>query len=128
MIITNMDIETQVAVQFVVSFLSGNFSQELVDKYGKILLKLLVEKFQDHWYPENPAKGSAYRCVTIEKHIDVVLAKATLEADIDAELLQQSLPKRLDLWIDPSEVSYRIGLYNKLLFRVTSVALFLILF
>jgi len=104
-----MDIETQVAVQFLVSFITDKVTDIEREKFSDALLRLLAEKFRNHWYPEKPSKGSAYRCVSIEKTFDVVLTKAAKEASIDADILENNLPDRMDLWIDPSEVSYRIG-------------------
>lgn len=107
--VTAMDVEIQVAVQFIVSFLSGKLSEEDTEKYSNCLLKLLIEKFEGHWYPDKPAKGSAYRCISVENQIDNVLLKAAQETSIEPDMLSSLLPKKLDLWIDPAEVSYRIG-------------------
>ena len=104
-----MDIEIQVAVQFLVSFLDEKISSEEVESFRKELRSLLAKKFEGHWYPEKPAKGSAYRCLSIEESIDTVIVKAAEKVKIDMEMITNNLPKKLDLWIDPSEVSYRIG-------------------
>lgn len=104
-----MDVEIQVAVQFIISFLNEKFSKKELDVFKEELRSLLLKKFDGHWYPEKPAKGSAYRCLSIENHIDNVLLKAAEKSALDIQILCQTLPKKLDLWIDPSEVSYRIG-------------------
>jgi len=107
-----MDIEIQVAVQFLVSFLDEKISSEEVESFRKELRSLLAKKFEGHWYPEKPAKGSAYRCLSIEENIDTVIVKAAEKVKIDIEMITSNLPKKLDLWIDPSEVSYRIGAHG----------------
>eukprot|EP00111_Clytia_hemisphaerica_P022440 TCONS_00065948-protein len=107
-----MDIEIQVAVQFLVSFLDEKISSEEVESFRKELRSLLSKKFEGHWYPEKPAKGSAYRCLSIEENIDTVIVKAAEKVKIDIEMITSNLPKKLDLWIDPSEVSYRIGAHG----------------
>lgn len=68
-----------------------------------------MKKFNGHWYPEKPTKGSAYRCISIENQLDAVLIKAVEQSRITVTDLSDCLPKKLDLWIDPAEVSYRIG-------------------
>lgn len=107
--INTMDVEIQVAVQFIISFLSGKFTKEKENNLMIQLRKLLTKKFEGHWYPEKPSKGSAYRCLSIENHLDAVIIKAAKHSGIDISALSMHLPKRLDLWIDPAEVSYRIG-------------------
>ena len=104
-----MDVEIQVAVQFIISFLTGKFLKEEVDDFLKELRKLLTEKFDGHWYPDKPAKGSAYRCLSIENHLDTVLVKAAEKSNVNLSSVTTYLPKKLDLWIDPTEVAYRIG-------------------
>ena len=104
-----MDIEIQVAVQFIVSFVNGKFSKSCFENFENQLRKLLIVKFHGHWYPEKPSKGNAYRCISIENSLDAVITKAAKHAEIDVQVLSSLLPKRLDLWIDPAEVSYRIG-------------------
>ena len=108
----NMDIEVQVAVQFVVSFLTTKCSKFEQEQFVKHLAKGLTTKFEGHWYPEKPSKGSAYRCVSIENQMDAVLTHAAMESNFHSSVLTDNLPKKMDLWIDPSEVSYRIGNLN----------------
>lgn len=104
-----MDLEIQVAVQFVLSFFAGKFSKDKENNFVSLLKELLMKKFNGHWYPEKPTKGSAYRCISIENQLDAVLIKAVEQSRITVTDLSDCLPKKLDLWIDPAEVSYRIG-------------------
>lgn len=104
-----MDIEIQVAVQFMASFLDGKISQEDIDNFSNELRKLLSTKFEGHWYPDKPAKGSAYRCLSIEENLDTVIIKAAENSKVKLDFVKTNLPKKLDLWIDPTEVSYRVG-------------------
>lgn len=104
-----MDIEIQVAVQFLVSFLDEKVDSAKVSSFKVKLRGFLAKKFEGHWYPDKPAKGSAYRCLSIDESIDTVIIKAAENVNVDLDIIIQHLPKKLDLWIDPSEVSYRIG-------------------
>lgn len=112
-----MEIELRIAVEFLLSFVVNKFNVKDTEGFVKTLVKLLKEKFEGHWYPEHPNKGSAYRCISLCHQLDAVLIKAALATGFDVKLLEQSLPSRLDVWVDPREVSYRIGNYIYLLLK-----------
>ncbi|KAG8549362.1 hypothetical protein GDO81_021469 [Engystomops pustulosus] len=82
-----------------------------VEIFGDHLLKTLTKKFTGHWYPEKPVKGQAYRCIRINQHDR---EETILEACVHSSLKYQdlSLPKEMTLWIDPYEVSCRLGEEN----------------
>ncbi|XP_051934204.1 protein BTG3 isoform X1 [Hippocampus zosterae] len=73
------------------------------------LLVALKEKFQDHWYPDNPSKGQAYRCirVNLSNSQDPELMRACKESGV--QFCELGLPPVLTLWVDPGEVACRIG-------------------
>lgn len=63
-----------------------------------------------NWFPERPTRGSGYRCLRINHKMDPLIARAARGVGIDDSLLLRSMfPHELTLWIDPREVSYRIG-------------------
>lgn len=77
---------------------------------GEQMLEHLRIKFQGHWYPERPNKGSAYRSIRISKEkVDKVLVNAAFDVGLDLQEILDTLPNDLTIWIDPGEVSYRIG-------------------
>jgi protein Tob/BTG len=77
---------------------------------GEQMLEYLRIKFQDHWYPDRPAKGSAYRSIRISKEkVDKILVNAAIDIGLDLQEILDTLPNDLTIWIDPGEVSYRIG-------------------
>uniref|UniRef100_A0A8C5GDW7 Anti-proliferative protein domain-containing protein n=1 Tax=Gouania willdenowi TaxID=441366 RepID=A0A8C5GDW7_GOUWI len=45
--------------------LKNNVKAEKIDLFGKRLAVVLQEKFEGHWYPENPSKGQAYRYCSV---------------------------------------------------------------
>ena len=81
-----------------------------VNMLGEQMLEHLRIKFQGHWYPERPTKGSAYRSIRISKEkVDKVLVNAAIDVGLDLQEILDTLPNDLTIWIDPGEVSYRIG-------------------
>ena len=77
--------------------------------FGEELENALRDKFQGHWYPDKPFKGSAYRCLKITDPSDPVLNRAARESGNPISDIIENLPADLAVWIDPGEVSYRMG-------------------
>uniref|UniRef100_A0A8C5GNX7 Protein BTG3-like n=1 Tax=Gouania willdenowi TaxID=441366 RepID=A0A8C5GNX7_GOUWI len=84
--------------------LKNNVKAEKIDLFGKRLAVVLQEKFEGHWYPENPSKGQAYRCIRVNNlhQQDPELLRACRESGIKYSDL--GLPWEITLWVDPGEV------------------------
>lgn len=54
-------------------------------------------------------QGSAFRCLKTGDPIDAVLDRAARESGVPITDILENLPSELSVWIDPGEVSYRIG-------------------
>ncbi|CAM4680324.1 unnamed protein product [Leuciscus chuanchicus] len=67
------------------------------------------QHYRQHWFPHAPCRGSGYRCLRINRRMDPLIGKAASAVGLAQEQLSKSLPIELTLWVDPSEVSYRIG-------------------
>lgn len=80
-----------------------------IEMFRRTLEELLRHHYQHHWFPEKPCKGSGYRCLRINHKMDPLIAKAGDVCGFNEEDLRKLLPNELTLWIDPQEVSYRIG-------------------
>ncbi|XP_033242677.1 protein Tob1 isoform X2 [Drosophila miranda] len=104
-----MHIEIQVALNFVISYLYNKLPRRRVNIFGEELEKALRDKFQGHWYPEKPFKGSAYRCLKTGDAIDSVLERAARESGVPISDILENLPHELSVWMDPGEVSFRVG-------------------
>ncbi|CAH1118883.1 unnamed protein product [Phaedon cochleariae] len=104
-----MHIEVQVALNFVISYLYNKLPRRRVNIFGEELEKALKDKFQGHWYPEKPFKGSAFRCLKTGSPVDKVLERAAVESGVPIADVLEHLPQELAVWVDPGEVSYRIG-------------------
>lgn len=84
-------------------------NMEQLNVFCFVLEDLLYLQYEKHWFPETPERGSAYRCIRINHKMDPVILKAGIKSGFDEEILVELLPLELTVWIDPSEVSYRIG-------------------
>ena len=104
-----MHLEIQVALNFVISYMYNKLPRRRVNIFGEELEKALKTKFEGHWYPNKPMKGSAFRCIKTGDPIDPVLEKAAREAGMEIREIKENLPEDLAVWVDPGEVSYRIG-------------------
>ncbi|XP_067124519.1 protein Tob1-like [Centruroides vittatus] len=104
-----MHVEIQVALNFFISFLYNKLPRRRVNQFGEELEKALKLKFQGHWYPEKPYKGSGFRCLKTTPPLDPVFEIAARDSGMDLVDIQENLPQELSIWIDPGEVSYRMG-------------------
>jgi len=107
--------EINSAIKFLVNELAqklGEFPEETSETLKKSLREHLIERIDGHWYPNKPIKGSAYRCLNIsidDGSVDSVLLKAGEEIGITKSGMMAVFPKGLALWIDPNDVSCRLG-------------------
>ncbi|XP_037603546.1 protein BTG3 [Sebastes umbrosus] len=83
-----------------------------IDVFVERLAAALQENFKGHWYPENPSRGQAYRCIRVNRfhRQDPELLRACRESGVQYSDL--SLPRELTLWVDPGEVCCRFGEQN----------------
>ncbi|KAM6191863.1 protein BTG2 [Sarcoramphus papa] len=103
--------EIAAAAGFVSSLLRtrGCVSEQQLQVFSGALREALAEHYKHHWFPEKPFKGSGYRCIRINHKMDPIISKAASQIGLSLPQLYQLLPSELTLWVDPYEVSYRIG-------------------
>jgi protein Tob/BTG len=106
-----MQKEIDSAVQFICGLLRArSLSLDLVEAFRTVLCEVMYGRYKDHWFPDKPCKGSAYRCMRInDRNLDPVILKAGVDSGLTATQLLQLLPNQLTVWVDPEEVAYRIG-------------------
>lgn len=104
-----MQLEIQVALNFIISYLYNKLPRRRVNIFGEELERLLKKKYEGHWYPDKPYKGSGYRCIHVGEKVDPVIEQAAKESGLDIDDVRSNLPQDLSVWIDPFEVSYQIG-------------------
>ena len=106
--------ERHAAASWVGAHLGGNSGAELT----KAVEQLLEQRFDGHWYPSEPDRGSAYRVMkTNLDDLDPLLARAAVSAGVSPSALHAALlkqfPRTADgdrargsryLWVNPGEV------------------------
>lgn len=104
-----MQLEIKVALNFIISYLYNKLPRRRADLFGEELERLLKRKYEGHWYPDKPLKGSGFRCVHIGEMVDPVVELAAQRSGLAVEDVRANVPEELSVWIDPFEVSYQIG-------------------
>lgn len=104
-----MHLEVKVALNFIVSYLYNKLPRRRADLFGEELERILVSRFEGHWYPESPLRGSAFRCLHLGAPRDPVVELAARRSGLDTDEVHANVPPELSIWIDPYEVSYQIG-------------------
>lgn len=106
-----MKIELRSAVEFLSNFIRASkyVTEEQLHHFRTTLLNLLQQKYENHWFPEKPCKGSGYRCIRLNHNMDPTIREAGLSCGLNQKALEELLPKELTMWVDPKDVSYRLG-------------------
>lgn len=107
-----MKLELQSAAYFLVHLIKlgrRDINEKQLEKFQLALVEVLRRRFRGHWFPDKPFKGSGYRCIRINGKMDPVIAQAGESCGLSASLVHSTYPSELTMWIDPLEVSYRIG-------------------
>jgi len=106
-----MRTEISNAVNFLSNLIRNKISSpSQLSLFRDALTSRFSASFTDHWFPERPLRGNGYRCVRIvSNRMDRLIAAAGADAGMTEEYLRAAFPQELCVWIDPDEVSYRIG-------------------
>ncbi|XP_059833628.1 protein BTG1-like [Hypanus sabinus] len=107
----DMKPEISAAVGFICKLLrtKATVDERQLQTFCQSLQDLLADHYKHHWFPEKPCKGSGYRCIRINHKMDPLIWKAASRIGLSNEQVYELLPSELTLWVDPYEVSYRIG-------------------
>lgn len=69
-----MQVEVTAAINLIVGNLYNKLPRRRVDAFAEELERGIMNKFQGHWYPDNPSKGAAFRCVNVSgEKVDPVI-------------------------------------------------------
>ncbi|CAG9770710.1 unnamed protein product [Ceutorhynchus assimilis] len=99
------------AAKFFACFLekSEKVPREQLSNFEKHLTDLLIERFEKHWFPDLPSKGQGYRCIRVNGITPVDLTLETAASKSGLRYKDLRLPTELTVWVDPTEVCYRLG-------------------
>jgi protein Tob/BTG len=104
--------EVSVAVSFISRLIErsspeNEIRREQLEVFKSRLIELLCERFRNHWFPEKPTRGQAYRCIRLNKsdRKDPVIDLAASQCGLTYEQLH--LPTELTIWVDPKDVECR---------------------
>jgi protein Tob/BTG len=101
--------EVESAATFMANFTRG-LTSELKETFRRTLSEAMCSHYQDHWFPKTPIKGTAYRCIRINQSIfDPILVDVCQKCELSEDQMSGLFPSDLTVWVDPQEVSYRIG-------------------
>lgn len=103
--------EVKSAVDFLTNILRNKdeVNESQTTQFNYHLCNLLCNRYEDHWFPEKPFKGSGYRCIRLNHKMDPLMIEAGKFCGLDKDILTSSFPPELTIWVDPNDVSYRIG-------------------
>ncbi|KAL4226995.1 Protein btg1 [Mactra antiquata] len=103
--------EIKSAVDFLTNILRsrGDVNETQTYQFNTTLTNLLLHRYQDHWFPEKPFKGSGYRCIRLNHNMDPLILQAGNMCGLDCAFLESTFPPELTIWVDPLDVSFRIG-------------------
>eukprot|EP01118_Nematostelium_gracile_P005983 TRINITY_DN1910_c0_g1_i3.p1 TRINITY_DN1910_c0_g1~~TRINITY_DN1910_c0_g1_i3.p1 ORF type:complete len:161 (+),score=31.02 TRINITY_DN1910_c0_g1_i3:116-598(+) len=77
-------------------------SKEKIMSFQKALTLKLAEKYEGHWYPDEPDRGHAFRSILCENGRVDRLVK---EAADSAGVTNLNFPAEFIMWVDPGRVS-----------------------
>ena len=105
-----MNIEFVSAANFLVYLVSHKFNKKEQERFRECLTRVICQRFRDHWFPNKPYAACGYRCLRIrEDYFTPIIAQACGCAQISLDSVKKALPSNMMIWIDPYEVTYRIG-------------------
>ncbi|XP_017295673.1 protein BTG4 isoform X2 [Kryptolebias marmoratus] len=83
----------------------GCLGSDRREQFSAALTSVLFENYKNHWHPNAPSKGQAYRCLRMNwvQLQDPLLQQACERSEVLYEDL--GLPRELTVWVDPGEVS-----------------------
>jgi len=82
--------------------------EKKLSTFVTILTNLLFKRYEKNWHPEDPERGSGFRCIRINGQCrDPIIEECMRKAEIS--LPNGVMTEELTIWVDPGVVSTRIG-------------------
>lgn len=101
--------EVNAAVDFLAKLVAKNqnLNQDRIEEFRSKLTSTLMSKYKNHWFPDRPSRGQAFRCIRINENIRQDTLLVLVCQDIGINYSDLKMPIELTLWIDPEEVTCR---------------------
>lgn len=106
--------EVSVAVNFITKLIQRSTKNSPIDKDQLELFKthlsdLLCHHYANHWFPEQPTRGQGFRSLAFNEADlnESIIEEAALAAGLTYQQLH--LPSDVTIWVDPRDVSSRLG-------------------
>lgn len=107
--------EIKHAISFLESLLkSAQFKYEQMEIFRNTLTNKITSRCRETWDDSQPIQGNAYRAITNYGRLDDVILEAVSNAGMEVEKVIRCFPTDFVLWIDPGQVSYRMGDYGSI--------------
>lgn len=103
-------VEIDAAATFLTDIIkAAQFSDQSAENFRQALKTLLKQYYDGHWYPQEPLKGSGYRCLRVNGVMNPLLKKAAEMSGLPLKRFRHAFPVELTVWVDPGDVSVRFG-------------------
>lgn len=104
-----MKLEVRIACKFLGNLLrrTEGVSVKQLEAFRTNMEEMLCARYRHHWHPQRPLLGSGYRCIRINHNMDPMIAEAAQACGVSNH--QLNFPEELTIWVDPNDVSFRIG-------------------
>ena len=111
--VLRMKQEVTAAADFLVFLLitwrRPTLSPKLQHRFKCELVRQMLCRYRNHWFPQHCCRGTGYRCIRINGNLAPLIQKAGLETGLSEQFLLENLPDELTVWVDPGQVVYRLG-------------------
>lgn len=100
--------EITVACSYLLRLMKAHvqLSPEQISIFKRTFHDILSKRYNGHWFPATPQRGSAFRCLQTKNWKDPVLRSVAERCRLP---LHRYLPAIFTIWIDPGEVAVCFG-------------------
>merc|ERR1712146_392892 len=78
------------------------------------LASRMLRKFEGHWHPDTPERGSGYRHISCGAVAADALVTDALEVAMTGSARKANVPQDVSMWVDPGSVSIKVGSHGAL--------------
>ena len=104
--------EIDALVEWIVNYFFNKdtfIPSQFIFDFKFVIKELIIQRIENHWYPDEPARGSGYRSIIIGRHIDPIILRACQLSKINVG----KMPGECVFMINPGLVKIRSLLNEK---------------